>query len=391
MRILVLCKRQYTGRDLLDDRYGRLHALPAGLAGLGNEVVVVVTSYRRRGTVDRVEDGARWIGVDAWPWPGAVFDCWRETARALRPELVLASSDAVQLVGGERLARRLGVPVVLDLYDDYEAFGLSRLPGLRGSIRAACIRADAVLAVSGVLAEVLAARGVDPTRIAMIGNGVPEGFAPALGRAEARACLGLPLDAPLVGTAGALLRERGIDDLLQAYTRLRAIYPALRLVVAGPRDPGLAAMLPTGTIDLGLLAHRDVAILFRALDVGVVCNRDGMFAQASHPMKLVEMVTCNLPAIAADLGEVSRLLADRPDARYPAGDAEVLAARIAAQLRSPRPLDSGLAESWATLVARLAETIGRVTLVRAEPSSTERGKGCVPCESEKSPRSRSGV
>ena len=32
MRVLVLCKRQYTGRDLLDHRYGRLHALPVGLA-----------------------------------------------------------------------------------------------------------------------------------------------------------------------------------------------------------------------------------------------------------------------------------------------------------------------------------------------------------------------
>lgn len=39
MRILVLSKRRYTGKDLLDDRYGRLYEIPAGLVARGHAVV----------------------------------------------------------------------------------------------------------------------------------------------------------------------------------------------------------------------------------------------------------------------------------------------------------------------------------------------------------------
>ena len=364
MRILVLCKRQYTGRDLLDDRYGRLHALPVELAARGHAVTVVAASYRRRGAVDRVEGGVRWRGVDALPWPGAVASAWREAATALAPDLMIASADALQLAGGERFARRLGVPVVLDLYDDYEAFGLTRLPGLRAALRSACARADAVLAVSGALAAMLPARGCDPARVHVLRNGVPEGFVPAEDRLTARARLGLPLEATLVGTAGALEHARGIDDLLDAVARLQVARPGLRLVLAGPRDARLAAALPPGTIDLGLRPHAEVALLFRALDVGVACNRDGAFARACHPMKLVEMAACGTPVVAADLGEVTHLLAARPDARYPAGDAATLADRIAAQLDAPVPLDPALAEGWAALAGRLERVLAGVLSAR---------------------------
>jgi teichuronic acid biosynthesis glycosyltransferase TuaC len=39
MKILVLTKRQYMGKDLLDDRFGRFRELPLELARLGHEVI----------------------------------------------------------------------------------------------------------------------------------------------------------------------------------------------------------------------------------------------------------------------------------------------------------------------------------------------------------------
>lgn len=360
MRILTLCKRQYTGCDLLDDRYGRLHEVPAGLARLGHEVTVLASSYRRRGPVDRSEEGVHWIGVDALPWPGSVVSRWLEVARAFRPEVVLASSDALQLVGGEWLARRLGVPVVLDFYDDYEAFALTRFPGLRSALRVATTRASACVAISHSLAEILGVRTPAARLVGVIGNGIPDGFVPTLTRPAARAELGLPAGSPLVGITGALSASRGIEVLFGAVARLQQDRPELRLVVAGARDRGIEARFPRGTIDLGLISHDRVARVLRAVDVGVICNRDSAFARSCHPMKLVEMAACGLPAVAADLGEVSRLLADRPDARYPPGDAITLAERISVQLDHPRPLDAALAESWSTLAQRFAAVIERV-------------------------------
>ncbi|HBD20821.1 MAG TPA: group 1 glycosyl transferase [Arenimonas sp.] len=357
MRVLMLCKRQYTGRDLLDDRYGRLHELPAGLAALGHEVLVVAASYRRRGAVDRFVDGVHWLGVDVLPWPGALFAAWRDAARSFRPDVIVASSDALHLVAGERFARHLALPVVLDLYDDYESFSLTRLPGLRASLRDACMRADALVAVSRTLAALLVGRGGAVGRITVIGNGVPGHFVPSLSREQARAALGLPGQVPLVGTAGALSIGRGIGDLFSAFERLQSSRPEVRLVLAGPRDRDVGAAIPPATLDLGHLPHPEVGLVFRALDVGVVCNRDDAFARACHPMKLVEMAACGLPLVAADIGEVSSLLADRSDARYVAGDAEMLALRIAALLDSPAPVDSGLAEPWTSLAGRYAAVL----------------------------------
>ena len=48
MRILVLTKRQYMGKDLLDDRFGRFRELPLALARLGHEIQGISLSYRRR-------------------------------------------------------------------------------------------------------------------------------------------------------------------------------------------------------------------------------------------------------------------------------------------------------------------------------------------------------
>ena len=52
MRIVVLCKRQYTNRDVIDDRYGRLWEIPAELARAGHSVTCVSFSYARKDVVD---------------------------------------------------------------------------------------------------------------------------------------------------------------------------------------------------------------------------------------------------------------------------------------------------------------------------------------------------
>jgi glycosyltransferase involved in cell wall biosynthesis len=361
MRILVLCKRQYTGRDLLDDRYGRLHELPGMLASLGHRVTVMATSYRPRSVVNRLESGVSWRSINALPRPWAVPAAWRVAARQIQPDLILGSSDAIHLVGARRLAKALGLPYAVDLYDDYEAFGLTRLPGLLHRLRRACSEAQAVFAVSNVLAGLMAERGLNPDRVHVLPNGVPETFVPNTTPMEARERLGLPQGVALVGTAGALDHSRGILDLFRAVQTLRESLPQLRLVLAGPLAPATRRQLPENSIVLGERTHAEVALLFRALDVGVVCNRDTAFARACHPMKLVELVACGTPVVAADVGEVSRLLSGRPDALYVPGDHRMLAARIQEQLRAPRPLETEIARTWQDLAGILEAALEAIT------------------------------
>ncbi len=346
MRILMLTKRQYMGKDLLLDRYGRFFELPRALAALGHEVEVVMGTYRPRGEETRSTDGVRWHSVDVLPFPWRCLRKPYDVARTLQPQLILATADAPQLVLGARLARRLALPLVLDLYDDFESYGLTRLPGLRSALRCACAAAAALCTVSHTLADILATRGRLPGALAVIGNGLPVDFVPASGREAAREALGLPLGLPLIGTVGALAASRGITDLFEAYTQLKLRVPGLKLVLAGPRDAASARLIPAGAIDLGELDYAQVPLVLRSLDVGVVCNRDSLFGRACHPQKLVEMTACRVPLVAAAVGETARLLALQPACLYPPGDARMLAARIEAQLMTPTLADPGLADSW---------------------------------------------
>ncbi|MCK7593330.1 glycosyltransferase [Pseudomarimonas salicorniae] len=357
MRVLFVSKRQYTGRDALDDAYGRLYEIPRALAALGHSVEVAFTSYRSRaGASVTIRDRVRWSSADMLPVPHRPFGGWAAAIARFAPDVLVASSDALHLAAAEFIGSRLGIPVVLDFYDDYEAFGLSRVPGLRWALRRASRRARCVVAVTQTLRAQLISRGVQLQRVTVIGNGIPGQFVPSIGKVAARQALGLPLGVPLVGSAGSLSSARGVQDLIQAHERLLELCPDVHLCLAGPRDGSVRLTPNRRFIDLGVLPHQDVALLWKALDVGVVYNRVGAFSEACHPMKLVEMVACGLPVIAAEIGEVASLLSMRPDALYPPGDSTALASRMQCALLDPRPLDPAISQPWTDL-ARQYETV----------------------------------
>jgi teichuronic acid biosynthesis glycosyltransferase TuaC len=161
MRILILTKRQYMGRDLLDDRYGRFRELSLALASKGHQVDGVCLSYRLRDEGTRKDSSA--VGRVEWQSlnllrlldPGAK-GYWRAIDRMTasgRPDVIWACSDAPHALLGLRAARRLGAKVVIDLYDNFESYGLTRLPGMRGALRRSVVEADGVTCVSQPLAE----------------------------------------------------------------------------------------------------------------------------------------------------------------------------------------------------------------------------------------------
>jgi len=359
MRVLVLCKRQYTGKDLLDDRYGRLFELPVALASRGHEVYVLAASYRPKGNSFRTEAGVDWHSIDIFRSPFGYRQRLRQLLTNSRPDVIWASSDVLHGIGGSFFARKAGIPIVIDLYDDYESFALTSALNLVAPFRRACAKAAALSVVTRSLAVTVERRAPESSHIEIIGNGVPEGFCARAGRDEARRVLGLPVAARLIGTAGALDASRSIDDLLQAYKQLRRRRDDVRLVLAGPRDRATAAFMAKydGVIDLGLLAHEQVPWLYSALDVGVVCNRDSAFGRACHPQKLVEMAACGLPMIVAEVGDAATMLSQAN--LYPVGDSLTLSQRLERQLIEPAAVPSSLALRWDRLAAALEALLQR--------------------------------
>jgi teichuronic acid biosynthesis glycosyltransferase TuaC len=246
-----------------------------------------------------------------------------------------------------------------NLYDNFESFGLARIPGSVHAFRRAVRQADAVTCTSRTLAQhvrdTYRARG---TVIAMPSTVDKDTFR-VRDKAECRRSLGVPEHAKLIGTAGGLHADKGVATLYEAYARLAADDPSLHLVLAGPTDKRL--LPPTGprVHHLGCLPHRQVAMLFSALDVGVIYLRDTPFGRFCFPQKAYEMAACGLPIVAAEVGDMCHLLANHPKSLYRPDDAGDLAESVCEQLRAPQAPAVQI-DDWRTIVNELEPMLYRL-------------------------------
>jgi glycosyltransferase involved in cell wall biosynthesis len=115
---------------------------------------------------------------------------------------------------------------------------------------------------------------------------------------------------------------------------LRETNGRLELVLAGQLGRGVSVPQVSGVSYLGDLPHDQVPLLLQALDVGVVCNRDSAFGRYCYPQKAVEMLSCGLPIVMADVGVARELMGECNMAVYRPGDVEDLARAITWQLNA---------------------------------------------------------
>ena len=362
MHILIFCKRQYTARDLLDDRYGRLYEIPEALARAGHKVSGLITSYRYRPESKHVSDaGVKWqsvnLGLSA-PWK------WYRQLKHLKenqPDVIWASSDAPHCIAAIKLGKLLDIPVVLDLYDNYDHFGLTALPFIRHNYHRACRKANAITTVSETLADYVRTEIAQNTPVEVIGNGVNANVFKPLDTKQCRKQLNLPLEARIIGTAGAINASRNINDLFDAFIHMAGKDTDLYLAIAGPQDETPARYAHPRIINMGILDWQLVPVLINALDVAVVCNKDDTFGRYCFPLKLQEAIACGVPVCAAMVGDVPLLLKNQPAMQYTPGNSFQLAEKLSALLvRDTKPLPNYVLE-WTELADQLNEVLRRVT------------------------------
>jgi glycosyltransferase involved in cell wall biosynthesis len=360
MRILILSKRQYTGKDLLDDKYGRIYEIPEVLAKRGHDVRGLTLSYRQRPQGMISPGSVQWHSINlASFFPGYL----KSLANALdtfRPDIVIASSDAIHSMTAWRYCSKRNIPYVIDLYDNYEGFGLSRITGVVPMLRAACRSAKGITVVGNALKSYVE-RNYEPRGpVQVITNAIPSGVFFPRPKVDARALLDLPLHGRIIGTAGSISDKRGSGAMFEAFLKLAETRPDVWLVFAGPRDGTPQRYKHQRIIDLGVLDYSVIPKLFNALDVGVICNENSMFGRFCFPQKFYEMASCGIPFVATDVGEMSQLLAHRPDCLYPVGNSQVLAKRIDAHLQNPAPVEMAAIPTWDEAGLAMEEFIGEL-------------------------------
>jgi glycosyltransferase involved in cell wall biosynthesis len=173
---------------------------------------------------------------------------------------------------GRLAARRLGAALVL-----HEHFADPRMPAYQGlADRALSSLTDRAIAVSASTRDFLVReRHVPAGRVRLIWNGAPlDEFAPVSSEVArvTRRSLGLPDDAPVVGTIGRLSEQKGHRYLLEAAPALLASRPTTRLVIVGDGDRMEALRAQAATLGVTsrvtFAGHRaDVPAVLGALDV----------------------------------------------------------------------------------------------------------------------------
>ena len=344
LNILVLTKRQYTNKDLIDDHYGRIREIPLCLARRGHRVSGICLSYRKRQEGIHTDDGVCWESVNTGVSlvPGLARFA-RKTFQSLKTcDVLWACSDSLFGVIGYILSRRLNKPLVFDLYDNFECFLLGRLPLFRALYRWVVRNCHAVTVASLPLRDLVRSYGRTKGVFVLENAVAPDVFHP-LDKQACRSELKLPSTALLIGTAGALFRNRGIEVLFQSFHLLASKYGNLHLAVAGPRDVRIPAH--PRIHDMGILEYQKIPKLFNALDIGIICNQAGAFGSYCFPQKAREMMASGLPIVAADVGSMKILFANHWNWLFQPESAGHLAETIENRMRD-RGTDYGHTPTW---------------------------------------------
>jgi glycosyltransferase involved in cell wall biosynthesis len=195
--------------------------------------------------------------------------------------------------------------------------------------------ADAFVAVSREdQRRMSSVEGIPAARTRYIPNGAP----PSVGRNghDARAELGIPAGAPVVGSVGMLRPQKAFEVLVDAAVPLRAAHPDLRVLIVGHGEEEAqlrARIAAAGLQDTVLLVgHRaDVPDLLRSFDVAVTCSDyEGM------PVSVLEYMEAERPVVATRVGGLPDLIDDGVHGvLVPPRDPAALAEAVSGLLRDP--------------------------------------------------------
>jgi L-malate glycosyltransferase len=249
-------------------------------------------------------------------------------------------------------ARLAGVPVVIASIRDC---GVYLTPRQQRAQRYVCAMADCILVNAKAIQSWLVDDHYDPSRIAVIGNGVDmTRFRPAdrIGDAGVHREFGFPPGAPLVVLVSRLDPAKGAVDLIEAVARLRSRRPDVRALLVGGGTPAATAALQDRTRRLGL--ERTVVLAGYRDDVPRLLGAAAALVLPSLseglPNVLLEAMAVGIPVIATAVGGVPEIVRDgQTGLLVPPADPPALAAAIDRLLTEP-DLAAGLGAAGRQLV-----------------------------------------
>ena len=120
-------------------------------------------------------------------------------------------------------------------------------------------------------------------------------------------------DALVVGYAGRLASNKGLDILVESFAQLKANFPKAILYLAGADEKGYRATLEQLIVDLGLTESvvfkglvSDMAAYYGELDIFVLPSQ----VREAFGLVLCEAMYCGVPVITSDSGAQREIISD---------------------------------------------------------------------------------
>jgi glycosyltransferase involved in cell wall biosynthesis len=296
------------------------------------------------------------------PWNPRWMAGLRRICARVQPEALLVR-DIHLMPLCARTARRLGIPIVLDLPENWPALwtvwreteGINLQNVLTRSVRlcrraerAAVRAADHVLVCVEEMRDRLLTLGVPEQRITLVRNTPDLDRYPRLDAAQqdraARIRAGLGADF-VIAYGGEVEPFRGLDTLLHALALLRPTVPGAKLLLVGPSKGGnkrkiLAVAARLGVTDAvlftGWLEQADLLDHVLAADVGAATFYACEQFETTLTNKLFDYMSLGKPVLATDVRPMRRILEECAcGLLVPSRDGEAAAAALR-RLLDPR-------------------------------------------------------
>lgn len=302
----------------------------------------------------------RFMLACAWP-------ALRSLALQIKPQVMLANWAYPDGWAGVQAARRLGLPVVLQLLGSDINF-MSKDPARKLLIQEALARADLITTVSAPLREKALELGAAPAKVLVLPNGVDTSLFKPADRAAARRELGLPADNKMILFVGHLVPEKGPAVLLDALAQLPEDVMLLA-VGAGPlaaalKDQAKALGVSVRIKWVGEVSHERIPAYTAACDcLALPSLREG------EPNAVLEALASGRPVVASKVGGVPHLVSDGEQGYLCSpGDAQDLARVLRITLETswdPRQIAASIAgRTWRASASRLLDILKRAAGVQ---------------------------
>lgn len=361
MKILVLTSRYTATRDIIGEDFGRQTRLFSALKKFNHNIDFFLADYKK---FEKKNVKMRGINVIIRPFGIIYFFSFVKTLNKILKnnnyDFLLASSDPLWGIIGYIYAKKNRIKFIYDLHDNYEVYGIYKIPFF-GYIDNFVIRnSDIVTTVSYSLKDKIKSKRKH--NVFVIQNGVDVDLFKPMNKLACKKSLKLAKDTKIIAYAGSIQRAQGINMLIDVFTDLKKEIKNVKLVIAGRffrREEKKIDLKKDGIIYLGSLPQHKVVKLINSADVVVVPNPENEFTKYCFPYKIVEYMACNRPIVATKVGDVAKLLEKFPDSVCLPNNKEDMKNKIKKQIKIREKNYKKYAEkySWDNIALKLDKII----------------------------------